>query len=579
MIGSIYKIDENSVNLVITDQTFLTKDLIDQHIIFEGVRTLVGKIVSANAKELKIVILGEFINNSFVAGGFLKPNLGSSGRLATKEETNSIISGNISGKKLLIGTMPLYSNEQAYASTNNFFSNHFAIFGNSGSGKSCGVARIIQNVFNSESAPLKSSIFIFDAFGEYQEAFTFQNPNVNFKRYTTDIRNTNTDIIKIPLWLLGIDDIALLLNADDQAQLPIIEKALRLVTIFAKQDDQTRIYKNDIIARAILDVLYSGRPAAQLRDQIFAILTQFNTPNLNLDTKIVQPGYVRELRKCLIIDKDGKIQDMQLISEFFNSYLTPNLQLELPDGTISYNLNNLKDALDFALISEGVLKSDKVFDKANILKVRLNSLINSEYAYYFNVTSYISKFDFIKQLLLTKEGKRAQIINININYLDDRMAKTICKIYSKLLFDFVTVLENRGSIPIHILVEEAHRYIQNDKDIDILGYNIFDRITKEGRKYGIILGMISQRPSELSETAISQCSNLLVFKMIHPKDVDFIKTTVPNISLDVIDKLKNLAPGTCIAFGSAWTFPVVIKLELPNPIPKSNNVDISKVWY
>ena len=87
------------------------------------------------------------------------------------------------------------------------------------------------------------------------------------------------------------------------------------------------------------------------------------------------------------------------------------------------------------------------------------------------------------------------------------LQKTITKIYSKLLFDYAKNLEQRATLPFHIVLEEAHRYVQNDNDVDVLGYNIFDRITKEGRKYGVLLGTYFTKPSDLSETSISQCSN------------------------------------------------------------------------
>ena len=281
----------------------------------------------------------------------------------------------------------------------------------------------------------------------------------------------------------------------------------------------------------------------------------------------------------MIIDKEGKINEMQLVSEFLSKFINPDLKLELPDGTIPYTLENLREAFDFALISEGTLKSDKAYDKANALKVRLETMIKSEYAEYFKVDRYITKQDFIKSLITASTGGRAQIINVNISYLDDRLAKTICKIYSKLLFDFACGLEKRGSFPVHIILEEAHRYVQKDSDINIIGYNIFDRIAKEGRKYGVLLGMISQRPSELSETALSQCSNFLIFKMQHPKDVGFIKEMVPFITDEIIEKLKGLQPGTCVAFGSAFKLPVVVQMQMPNPMPLSNNVDVSNLWY
>lgn len=105
--------------------------------------------------------------------------------------------------------------------------------------------------------------------------------------------------------------------------------------------------------------------------------------------------------------------------------------------------------------------------------------------------------------------KKAQIININLEDVDDIYAKVIVKIMCKFLFDYSKSLEQRASIPFHLFLEEAHRYIQKDNDTFLLGYNIFDRIAKEGRKYGVILDIISQRPVEISDTVIAQCSKFL----------------------------------------------------------------------
>lgn len=583
-IGRVKDVGIDNVNIVVTSNLAYEKNLIDHHVIFEtnSNQKIVGTVISLNSEIGSIKLIGEINGPRFIPGVLVKPSIGNVCFVATDEEVRLIISGDQNNfmKRVLIGNMPLYNNTPAYVSTNTFFSNHFAIFGNTGSGKSCGVARLFQNIFfNNTQTPRNACIFIFDAYGEYESALSVQNSQVFFKKYSTNVRQNPQNLIKLPLWLLDIDDFALLLEVDDPTQLPIIEKALRLVTIFSGSDEETKIYKNDIIAKAILEVLYSGGAASQIHDQIFAILTSFNTEDLNLETPIVQPGYTRSLRQCLIIDKEGKIGEMQLVTEFIKKFINPDLKLELPDGTIPFTLENLRDAFDFALISEGTLKSDKMYDKANVLKVRLDSLIKGEYAQYFKMDKYVDKNTFIKELITASNGGRAQIININISYLDDRLAKTICKIYAKLLFDFTSKLQQRGSFPVHLILEEAHRYVQQDSDSKVLGYNIFDRIAKEGRKYGVILGLISQRPSEMSETVLSQCSNFLIFKMQHPRDVSFIRQMVPFITDEIVEKMKGLQPGTCVVFGSAFKLPTIVKMEMPNPQPMSQNVDVSRLWY
>ncbi len=583
-IGRVKNIGADLITVGITTNLPFENNLIDHHVIFRNAQgaQMVGLVTDLNSEVANVKLIGEIKGDRFVPGVLTKPTIGNVCFIATEDEMKLIVVDDRNNvlKKVLVGNMPLYNNTPAYVSTNTFFSNHFAIFGNTGSGKSCGVARLFQNVFfNGTQTPRNACIFIFDAYGEYENALSVPNSQIFFKRYSTNVRTDMNNIIRIPLWLLDIDDFALLLDVDDPSQLPIIEKALRLVTVFSGDEADTRVYKNDIIAKAVLEVLYSGGAASQIHDQIFAILTSFNTPDLNLETPIVQPGYTRSLRQCLIIDKEGKIGEIQLVSEFIKKFIRDDLKLELPDGTIPFTLENLREAFDFALISEGILKSDKIYDKANVLKVRLDSIIKGEYAEYFRYDRYIDKTNYIKSLITTNSGTRAQIININISYLDDRLAKTICKIYSKLLFDFTSKLRQRGSFPVHLILEEAHRYVQEDQDIKILGYNIFDRIAKEGRKYGVILGLISQRPSELSETALSQCSNFLIFKMQHPHDVSFIRQMVPNITDEVVEKMKALQPGTCVAFGSAFKLPTIIKMEMPYPQPLSANVDVSRLWY
>ncbi|HHW69159.1 MAG TPA: ATP-binding protein, partial [Tenericutes bacterium] len=561
-------------------------DLINLHVTFEeGNKKYVGEIIDVKNGLSYINLLGELVNGKFVFGVIKKPSFNSNVILIPNDKIQTIIGIDDykENKHLYLGKSPIYEGVKIGVDINSFFSNHFAIFGSTGSGKSCSVARIIQNLFEKEtSIAYKASIFMFDAYGEYHNAFSKLNdkvPEINFKTYTTNLKFSETEVLKIPIWLLGVDDIAILLGAEKHSQLPIIEKALKLVTIFGREEELVIKHKNDIIARAVLDIFASGRPPAQIRDQVFSVLSYYNTNELNLETPIFQPGYTRPLKQCLVIDATGKIREMELLTNFMESFLVDDLELNLPDGSFKYTLKDLKDAFDFALIAEGILKSDKIYDESNTLKVRLHSLVNSGYSAYFDYPEFVTIDQYIRELLMAPNGKKAQIINFNINYVDDRFAKTITKVYSRLLFDYAKGLDRRASLPFHIVLEEAHRYVQNDNDSFLLGYNIFERITKEGRKYGVMLGLISQRPSELSETTLSQCNNFLIFKMIHPKDVEYIKEMVPNITNDIIKRLRILQPGTCIAFGNAFKVPVIVKLDMPDPEPSSSSCDISSTWF
>lgn len=585
-IGKIISIDEKTINLKLDININEVNSIVNKYVVIkDNEKEFLGEVSSAQNESATIILQGEIVNNSFKKGVINVPSFSSKIRLLNSDELYLLTNENKENATLEFGKMVLYDNTSIKVDLNDFFSNHFAIFGNTGSGKSCSISRIFQNMFLTERPPYMANILMFDAYGEYKQAFSRLNekdPYINFKVYTTNVKeleDEETSLIRIPLWLLGIDDIALLLGATSVVQIPIIEKALKLVTVFSQNNETAIKHKNTIIAKALLDILTSGKNSSHVRDQVIAILTSFNTEELNLESKIVQPGYIRTLRQCLIIDRDGKLNEMQLVIQFIESFIDDSLELKLPDGSFPYTLEILKDAFEFSMISEGILKSDKVYDYTNVLRVRLEALINSEQANYFKYPNYITREDYIKELIMTKSGKKAQIIDFNISYVDDRFAKALTKIYSKLIFDYSTSLKIRGSLPFHIILEEAHRYVQKDIDIELLGYNIFERIAKEGRKYGVILGLISQRPSELSETVLSQGTNFLIFRMMHPVDLKYISQMIPNITDEIVSKLKNIQVGTCIAFGVAFKLPMILAFDLPDPTPNSDNCNISKTWF
>jgi hypothetical protein len=439
----------------------------------------------------------------------------------------------------------------------------------------------MQNIFaNPKLLPYKANVFIFDAYGEYHNAFETinkVNPNLNFKYYTTN-KNEMENILKIPLWLLSLDDYALLLGATNHAQLPIIERVIKLVNVFAEDDEKSLAYRNHLIAKAIMNILYTNQTSPSKRNDIFTILANCSTKEFNLEAPVQGIGYTRKFRECFIMNKDGQFTESILVTEYISSFIDEELEKYEPSYHNFYTLEDLERAMSFTLISEGLLRNEKMYDEAIMLKVRLHDLAIGENSLYFKYPSYISKEQYIASLVATSTNKKAQIVNFNLQDVEDGFAKTVVKIFAKMLFDFTKNLTSRATIPFHIFLEESHRYVQNDNDSFLLGYNIFDRIAKEGRKYGLMLDLISQRPVEISETVISQCSNFIIFKMTHPRDLDYIKKMLPNVSSEIIEKQKSLQPGTCVAFGSAFKIPMIIKMEMPKPEPYSSNCDVAERW-
>ena len=581
MLGNIIRVEDTHITVKLNINIYETNNLNGKYVIFAG--TIVGSIIEVDTQFLTIKLVGLIENNKFIYGSIITPPFNSEVRLITKEELDIIYSINEKDNYITLGTSYIYNNYNINMNVNNYFSNHFAILGNTGSGKSYSVAKIIHSIFyDAKYLPFRTNIFLFDAYGEYQQAFRdigMSNENINYKVYTTNQEDTENEQLYIPFWLLNADDIALLLNVTDPRQIPIIDKALKYVNYFSSNTAGVTEYKNSIISKSILDLIYSSKNISETRNQIITILTKFATEDINLEVKLSKGGWVRSIRQCLDIDKENKFADVEVIIKYLDTFTSYDIPLILPSGSYRYTIDDYASALEFALISEGIFTSDKVFDYANILKIRLNSLCASNYASYFNYDNYIDIDTYIKQLLTSRNGNKAQVVNFNINYVDDRFAKSLVKIYARLLFNYITNQKQRGALPFHIILEEAHRYVQNDKDVEILGYKIFDRIAKEGRKYGVILGLVSQRPFELSETAISQCSNFLIFKMFHPKDLKFISDILPDISDNEIKLIKNLNPGVCMIFGNAFKIPLIVKMDKPHPEPNSQSINIDNIWY
>ena len=575
MFGKIKRINNNEVTIENTSGKAISS-LIGCHVIFlEDSRRIVGEVTYIDEVEAKILLVGEIINNVFNAGIIKKPSGIAPVRVINKDELELIIGkSEIQKENLLLGTSSIYKTFNVSVPLNDIFANHLAIIGNTGSGKSCGVARMLQNLFFINK-PINSHIVLFDAYGEYVETFkNINNLGLNFASFSGNSKNGKEYQLKFPAWFLDVDDLALLLRVSSPDQLPVLKKSLKLVKIFKSNTPELKRYKNDIIAKCLMDILTSGRSSSTIRDQVIAVLTHYNTEDLNLDSTIHQPGYDRTFRQCLLIDDSGKMNAIFEVMKFLQQF--ENIDLESIDivDAMCYSLEDLYSALEFSLISEGTINNDIIYKEMNILKTRLQSIINSDTKHIFNVDEYIGKEEFVRDMFI-----KNNLVNIDLSDIDDDFAKVLTKIYSKLLFNYTTSLEKRGSLSFNIILEEAHRYVQNDNDINIIGYNIFDRITKEGRKYGTLLTFITQRPSELSTTSLSQCANFIVFRVFHPADLEIVRTMSTNVSMANIEQIKSLSPGSAFAFGVGFKIPILVNFELPNPIPESTSVNVKNIWF
>ena len=170
------------------------------------------------------------------------------------------------------------------------------------------------------------------------------------------------------------------------------------------------------------------------------------------------------------------------------------------------------------------------------LITRLQALGESVAGKIFTKTRFESTNAYIENML----GTDNKIVRVDISQMDDESAEVIVKVLSKLMLDYLRKQDRKAQKPINLIVEEAHRFMMGQMVYGVLGYNIFECIAKEGRKYGLLLGISSQRPSELSKTVVSQCSNFIVHRTQNTDDLMYLSHMVPYVTQGIINQLTYL---------------------------------------
>ena len=207
----------------------------------------------------------------------------------------------------------------------------------------------------------------------------------------------------------------------------------------------------------------------------------------------------------------------------------------------------------------------------------------------FWITLIVSSCENQKVLILLKNTsrssgvtmrKKSQLVIIDTSELSPDILETFTSVTSRIIFDERKKLigDDRRKKPVHLILDEAHRYIKKHYDY-ILKENIFEKIAREGRKYSFYLLVSSQRPSELSETVLSQCANFIIHRVQNEKDMHYIQAILPYFSDDFKNKIKQSIPGEALVFGNCVSMPLHLKIFKSNPSPNSDNCNIPEEWF
>jgi DNA helicase HerA-like ATPase len=177
-------------------------------------------------------------------------------------------------------------------------------------------------------------------------------------------------------------------------------------------------------------------------------------------------------------------------------------------------------------------------------------------------------------------SSKTQLLIIDTSELGIDVLETLTSVVSRLIFSQRKELigDERRKNPVHLILDEAHRYIKKDYKY-LLRENIFERIAREGRKYSLYLLISSQRPSELSETVLSQCSNFIIHRIQNEVDMRYINAVLPYFSDDFVNKIKQSIPGEALIFGNCVSMPLHVTINKSEPEPNSKNCEIAQEWF
>lgn len=499
---------------------------------------------------------------------------------------------------LTIGTSVVFSDYDVKVRINEFFGAHSAILGNTGSGKSCTISSFLQGVLEKETrAPAGGSTFIlFDTNGEYRRAVSkLPSPirrsyaRINHRHAASlepadpyDEREA-VQAFELPHWLLSLEEWELLLQASDRVQTPVLRSALGLTSLFAVENaSELDAIRDHILASCVLYLLMDSDNAVAAKSRILGLLNVYELKglaNADITQRLgISYGEFNQANREWI---QGELKKLQLPKAEISTYKNQ-----------PFAFSDLETALEMAILYEESHGNRRVRDNCSTLLTRVKSLgVRDEFEFLRAdptdaTTRGLTRERFVDSLLgiaRMDEGvrKHAQVYILDLSTVDDEVVEVVSSVVTRLIFDRLRRSSNRNSYPVNLILEEAHRYVprQGNGASTLEATRIFERVAKEGRKYGLFLILSSQRPSELSGTVLSQCSNYVIHRIQNPEDLQHIRRMTPFISDSVLNRLASLPKQYALVFGTSVSIPTTFLVRTADPLPQSDDSNVSGYWY
>jgi hypothetical protein len=534
---------------------------------------------------------------------------------------------------LPIGLSPAFPDYEVKICPDQLFVKHGAVLGNTGSGKSCTLVSIIRSLIDFEFTVTQprnakkgvkrhlanAHIVIFDTNGEYKNALiakgeTFQRINAFHVDYTG---------LKVPYWFMNWDDFEYLFQPGPGTQAPILKRAIGL----AKNEDDamTKRYMPSFLIRGVKSII-DGSPESikkltgksdfgnwkwRTDNEVITLATGLNQIKHDIAKAIGRK--LEELgaeENFLNTDKQNSIiEDIrslfgQYLEESRGDQISSDKNIDLPTW---FNYQELITKFIDCAIEEQEASSSRMSEYLSTLRLRLESFLNDQriaeplmLRRHDDFDASLSKFlafvlgDFYRFYKLKSEdpyslfstkakpSRVSQVTILDMSLVPFDVLENLTGLIGRLIIEFVSHFEppDRGKFPIVLVLEEAQNYIpeRGRNDRESIAKRIFERIAREGRKYGVSLIVSSQRPSELSKTVLSQCNSFIVHRLQNPDDQKYIRGIVSSANSDILDQLPILPQQHAIVMGDCVRTPVQVKIADVEPKPNSDNPRFIESW-
>lgn len=468
---------------------------------------------------------------------------------AADEETLGKLFAEDADYQFPLGQLSLNKSIALKVNGDRFFSKHIAVVGSTGSGKSCTVARILHDVVGIGTQTNRnlgkqnnSHIVIFDIHDEYSAAFALPQDQA-FTLNRLDI-----DSLCLPYWLMNSEELESMFIESNEENSHNQVSQFKLAVILNKERHNPTIKDMTYDTPVYFSIKEVYQYIENMNREIIGRLDGENKPKLSDGTLVEdRKDHYFDGQRMFVAQstaKEAKATNGPFNGEF-NRFVS-RLETKLADKRLHFLLQPSKaDGNPF-----------ETGDFEEIMKQFLGYLNKA------NVT------------IVDLSGIPFEVLSITVS-LVSRLIFDFCFHYSKLRHE----KDALNDVPVMIVCEEAHNYIpQKDDAAYRSSRKSLERVAKEGRKYGLSLMVVSQRPSEVSETIFAQCNNFLALRLTNNADQNYVRRLFPDNSNGITDILPNLSPGECVVVGDAVLLPAVVQMPLPNPEPHSQSVRVHQEW-